>query len=229
MRICSNDGCVVMVIKDSPTPVVLQPCPGCETAAYCSDKCREKAAPAHADECARLAAVPKDARPVCGLCGNMRPPFTTTPCCGRTICDDDDGSFMANGYSCVGNHAENSACGRHHKSRHPVGTRWQDCEQCIARHGGRGGVAWFKATCNPPECFINYSFPEDELGLPMPQNGPSCHYCGTSLFHVPHVTNAAGRACCSAAACNERSRSDPDVAAAAGRIPLAAVPGCTPQ
>ncbi|MCI0657452.1 MAG: hypothetical protein L0170_10325 [Acidobacteria bacterium] len=65
----------------------------------------------------------------CGLCGKSKK-LTTTDCCGRTICDDEENyvmfSYARN--SCSRNHNRYTLCGFHHNEGHPG--RWQDCAKC---------------------------------------------------------------------------------------------------
>ena len=65
----------------------------------------------------------------CALCGNTER-VTTTQCCGRPICDDEDKyvifSYARN--SCHRNHSWYTVCGGHHLAGHH-GT-WQACVEC---------------------------------------------------------------------------------------------------
>lgn len=65
----------------------------------------------------------------CGLCG-MPSNVAKTECCGRWICDDEDGyqlfSFSRN--SCARNHRKYTLCGTHLTNEH--GGRWQNCTEC---------------------------------------------------------------------------------------------------
>jgi hypothetical protein len=66
---------------------------------------------------------------LCGLCGKSKK-LTTTDCCCRTICDDEENyamfSYARN--SCSRNHNRYTLCGFHHNEGHPG--RWQDCAKC---------------------------------------------------------------------------------------------------
>lgn len=65
----------------------------------------------------------------CGLCGKSKK-LTTTECCGRPICDDEENyvmfSYARN--SCFRNHRRYTLCAHHHNEGH--GGRWQDCGTC---------------------------------------------------------------------------------------------------
>jgi hypothetical protein len=65
----------------------------------------------------------------CGLCGKAKR-LTTTDCCGRTICDDEENyvmfSYARN--SCSRNHNRYTLCGFHHNEGHSG--RWQNCARC---------------------------------------------------------------------------------------------------
>ncbi|KUJ14476.1 uncharacterized protein LY89DRAFT_140531 [Mollisia scopiformis] len=73
---------------------------------------------------------PPPSNTYCGLCGNTDK-LTTTKCCGRTICDDQDNyqMFTYSNASCDRNHSRYTLCSSHHKERHGNG-KWQDCEHC---------------------------------------------------------------------------------------------------
>jgi hypothetical protein len=72
---------------------------------------------------------PGASKPVCGLCGKSAR-VTTTECCGRPICDDEDSyqvfSFARN--SCSRNHRRLTLCGTHFIEGHDGD--WRTCLDC---------------------------------------------------------------------------------------------------
>jgi len=73
-----------------------------------------------------------DTRQKCGLCGKTDGPFTTTDCCGGTVCDTE-GQYRVNSYErdgqCGRNHRLQSICAHHHGHTSHEGD-WKSCKKC---------------------------------------------------------------------------------------------------
>lgn len=73
--------------------------------------------------------IPKNSKPLCGLCGKTKE-LTKTECCGNWICDDEHKyvlfSYARN--SCHRNHCRYTLCAYHHTEEHPG--NWKSCREC---------------------------------------------------------------------------------------------------
>lgn len=131
------------------------------------------------------------ALPGCGLCGKTGE-LTTTLCCGRLICDDEDNyvlfSYARN--SCHRNHSRYTLCGAHYNEGHDG--RWQECAECrdIAE----------------PEMYVYFGTNEynfEKLENPPAYEPTTCRRCARviSLSEDGYVMNGEGYLClaCSAA------------------------------
>lgn len=72
---------------------------------------------------------PERPKAVCGLCGKSAR-LTTTECCGRPICDDEDSYelFSYSRNSCSRNHRRFTLCGSHFAEGHDGD--WRTCQDC---------------------------------------------------------------------------------------------------
>jgi hypothetical protein len=73
----------------------------------------------------------EDKRKKCEMCGKTDGPFTSTECCGATVCDTE-GLYQINSYErdgqCARNHRLQSICGFHDAEGH--GGDWKSCKKC---------------------------------------------------------------------------------------------------
>lgn len=136
---------------------------------------------------------------VCGLCSKARKRITKTACCGRWICDDEDGyvlfSFARN--SCSRNHWRYTLCGFHATEKHAGD--WKTCKTCRSSFDTEDYV-WYGTNAynfeklldppkfNPTHCFqckIIIARGEDGY-TQLPDGKFLCESCGRK--HMSELT-----------------------------------------